>query len=525
MPSITRLCVFTGLAIVLTAAPAWAQAQELGLTIYSNADPMSFDPQQFIAQQRMGYNPQFASQVPGFGVVRDTRSLDLKQGANTASFTDVAQFIDPTTVTLTDLSVPAQAQDQLGVQVVEQQFLFDLVSPEKLLEKYLDQAVTVNVNLGNGQRESVTGTLLSSTQGRLVLKTDKGVRLLSNSGDVQLGEVPGGLITKPTLQWQLWAPNAGKRTVRTSYQTDGITWRADYNLVVNQDDTQADLGAWVTIMNLSGASFPQAKLKLIAGDVQRIQQQPMYARQMQMAAAMDGAAPAGFEEKAFFEYHMYTLPRKTTIVQNSTQQLALFPTKRGVKVEKVLVYYGLPSDARYWVFPNPQQDRNLGTQSSKKVDVYMRFANREDNNLGIPLPRGKVRVFKADQPKPNAAGELQPETLEFIGEDLIDHTAKNETVLVKVGQSFDVTGERTQTDFKANYAQHWIEESVKITVRNAKDKAQKVIVRETLFRWVNWELIKKSDEFEKIDSRTIHFEVEVPAEGEKTVQYTVRYTW
>lgn len=229
------------------------------------------------------------------------------------------------------------------------------------------------------------------------------------------------------------------------------------------------------------------------------------------AAGMGG----GFQEKSFFEYHLYTLPRRTDILKNSTQQITLFPTARDVDVEKVMVYYGLP-DARHWIFPEPQADRNLGNQSNKKVDVYIRFQNEEDNNLGMPLPSGKVRVYKQD----DADG-----TLEFIGEDLIDHTPRDEEVLIKIGQAFDVVGERTQTDFSADYNGHWIKESIKLNLRNHKDEPVKVIVKENLYRWVNWEIQQKSHEFEKVDARTVHFTVTVPPRGEQTITYTVRYSW
>ncbi len=528
-PSIRAVAVSTCLLSLTTACTTLAQDAQreptVGLTIYSSADPASFNPQQFIAQQRMGHDPNFAWQVPGFAVVRDTRTLNLQRGLNSVNFTDVAQFIDPTTVSLVDLSVAPEQQKERGIRVIEQNFQFDLVSPDKLFDKYIDQTITVNLNLGDGQRELITGKLLSYNQGRLVLQTDAGLRVIAATSDVQLGTLPEGLLTRPTLQWQLFAPEAGERKVRTAYQTDGITWRADYNLVLNEDDTRADLGAWVTIMNLSGTRFPNAQLKLIAGDVQRItprSPQPMLmrARALEMA---DAAAPPGFEEKSFFEYHMYTLGRPATIENNATQQLALFPTVQGVKVEKVLVYYGL--DARNWIFPNPALDRNLGQQSNKKVDVYIRFDNREENNLGIPLPKGKMRVFKMDRPAGARANDNGNGSLEFVGEDLIDHTARNAEVLVKIGQAFDVTGERVQTDFNVDQRAHVMQETIRITLKNAKDVEQKVVVRENLYRWINWEIIEKSDDFEKIDSRTIHFEVTVPPEGEKVVTYTVKYTW
>ncbi len=498
--------------IVSIALALFATARaDLSLTVYSSADPAGFDPQQFIAQQRQGYDPGYAGQVPGFGVVRDERDLEFMQGQNTLSFTDVAAFIDPTTVSFTDLTNPD------ATTVLEQKFLFDLASVQKVMDRYLDHEITIRYEIADGVEE-VTGKLLSHNQG-LLLQTPKGLMTISNYGgasQIKLGELPGGLITKPTLQWLINSAAAGKRNVRTTYQTSGITWKADYNLVLNTTDTAADLGAWVTLLNLSGASYPDAKLKLIAGDVQKIQRREMRlgGRALEMAAAQP-ADKVGFEEKAFYEYHLYTLPRRTDVAQNTTQQIALFPTVSGVKVEKVLVYYGLPM-AGHWFFPNPVTDRDLGQQSSKKVDVYIRFENKEPNKLGIPLPRGKVRVFKQDD---------ADKSLEFIGEDLIDHTAKNETVLIRTGQAFDVTGQRTQTDFFVDARGHVVIESFKIELANAKKEPVKVIVKENLYRWTNWQITKSSDEYKKMDSRTIHFEVQVPPEGKKTVEYTVKYTW
>jgi hypothetical protein len=182
----------------------------------------------------------------------------------------------------------------------------------------------------------------------------------------------------------------------------------------------------------------------------------------------------------------------------------------------VLVYYGLPDAARWSYQPQPMRDRNLGNQSNPKLDVYLRLVNSEASHMGMPLPRGKVRVYKAD----DADG-----TLEFVGEDLIDHTPKDEKVLVKMGQAFDVVGERRATDFKIDNKRDWMQESFEVVLRNHKDAPVRVTVRENLYRWTNWEITQKSDEFAKVDARTIHFDVEVPANGEKKVTYTVRYTW
>lgn len=505
----------TILLIAITATfPAQTSANDAdgpSITVYSSADPAGFDPQQFIAQQRGGYNPNSAWQVPGFGVVKEIRRVNLAAGMNSLPFTDVAQFIDPTTVSFVDLTDPT------GTHVLEQNFEFDLVNSEKLLDKYLDKPISVVVVSGD-KTETISGTLLSASQGTIVLKTDAGLRIVNGMGQsVMLGALPDGLRTRPTLIWKVSADKEGEHSIRTTYQTAGITWRADYTLVMNADDTKADIGAWVSLLNLSGAAYKNAKLKLIAGDVQRIQPQqrynaPMARGGMEMKFA---EADMGFQEKSFFEYHLYTLPRRTDIPMNTTQQITLFPTANDVGVEKLMVYYGLP-DSSHWVFADPAADRNLGTQSNKKLDVYVRFKNEEANHLGKPLPKGKFRVYKED----DADG-----TLEFIGEDLIDHTSKDEEVLIKLGQAFDVVGERVQTDFQMDSNRKMMTESIRINLRNHKTTPQKVIVKENLYRWTTWDITAKSDEFEKVDARTIHFDVIVPADGEKTVTYTVKYNW
>jgi hypothetical protein len=500
-------------AVLVVPMAAWAADDDgPAVTIYSSADPAGFDPQQFIAQQRMGYNPFYANQVPGFAVVKETRKAKLLAGITDLKFTDVAQFIDPTTVSIVDIT-------DAGTSVMEQNFQFDLASPWKILDRYIDKEIGYVQEKDGAVVKQWKGTLLSSNQGQLVVQTADGLRFLNYAdAGIRLPSLPDGLITKPTLVWKLSSEKGGDHSLRTTYQTDGLTWRADYNVVLSADDAHADVGAWVTLLNLCGATFKDARLKLIAGDVQRVkpnQRGPSSGGgRRDMAKAM--REESGFEEKSFFEYHLYTLPRRTDVLDQTTQQLTLFPTARGVATEKVLVYYGLPDAAGWYFGPNPQQDRNLGNQSNPKVDVYVRFKNAKDNQMGMPLPKGKVRVYKQD----DADG-----TLEFIGEDLIDHTPKDETVLVKLGQSFDVVGQRTQTDFKIDTARDWMDDSYKITLKNHKDAPVHVIVKENLFRWTNWAITAQSDPFTKIDARTIHFEVDVPPNGEKTVTYTVHYSW
>ena len=267
LAGIFALCSSLGIASP-TATSAPPAENGTSLTIYSSADPAGFNPQQFISKQSGGFNYSSAWGVPGFGVVKQVQNISMKKGINEVPFTNVAQFLDPTTVNFKDLT-------DSGTSVLEQSFKFDLVSPSKLMGKYIDKEVTVSVPEGDGMR-TVVGTLLSANQGKLVVDTsantkDGGLEILSaENAQIQLGSLPEGFLTKPTLVWLLNAQKGGDHTVRTTYQTGGLTWRADYNLVLNEDDTQADLTSWVTILNVSGMSYPDANLKLVAGDVQRI---------------------------------------------------------------------------------------------------------------------------------------------------------------------------------------------------------------------------------------------------------------
>ena len=494
-------------AATLTASLCAVSAgNETSLTIYSSADPAGFNPQQFIAQQRGGFNYNSAWGVPGFGVVKQVRDVNLKKGVNEVPFSDVARFLDPTTVSFRDLS-------DAGTQVLEQSFKFDLVSPTKLLESYLDKNVTVSVQEGNDVR-TVSGTLLSANQGQLVLKAPQGLEILpAGNAQVRLGSMPEGFLTKPTLLWLLDAKTGGKHQIRTTYQTGGLTWRADYNLVLNAADTAADMTAWVSILNVSGMSYPDTNLKLVAGDVQRVV--PKHQRMAVMERAYGASDPpvAGFEEKAFFEYHLYTLPRKTSILSNMTQQLTLFPAVQGMSITKELLY------APTWQASpgnQPNTNTNWDPAAGQKVGVYVSFKNDKDNKMGMPLPGGRLRAYKEDP---------DDGTLEFVGEALINHTPRNETVRFKLGNAFDVVGERTRTDFSINKAGKTMSESIKIEIRNQKDVAQSVVIRERLFRWKNWDLLEKSAPYKKLDANTIEWKVDVPPEGSRTITYTVKYTW
>ena len=490
------------LLVALTSLSSVALAQT-SVTIYSSAQPGSLSAATFKSGGEHGA-------VPGYAVVRQEQSFDLTRGRTIIRISDVPALIDPTTVSFESLT------DGSGTRVVEQNFEFDLTSTRKLLEKYLDREVTVE-QLRGSTVESISGILLSARDGIVLRMSDGGIRTLTNYSGVKMASLPGGLISKPTLVWDIATERAGSHKTRYGYQTQGITWWTDYNLTLNEDNNacKLDVGAWVTIVNQTGASFRDAKLKLVAGDVQRAQPRQAADMNYPMAQRSMAKESTGFAEKSFFEYHLYTLGRPTTLANNSTKQIELFPTARGVQCEKTLVYHGQAGWFNTY-YGSPMTDRNFGNQSNKKVDVYLRFKNREDNKLGIPLPAGKVRVSKLD---------TADQSLEFIGEDLIDHTPKNETIQIMLGSAFDVVGERRQVDYRVDSNAKWIEEDIEIKVRNQKDVATNVIVKENLYRWSNWTIKTKNVDFQKQDARTIHFPLRIAKESEAIVRYTVRYTW
>lgn len=504
--------------LLLSLTVAANAAESTSMTIYSSARPGAVPPELYRpGQGEATYGVNWIQQIPGYAIVKQERDVELQKGRSTLRFTDVASQIEPTTVSFSSLTDPA------GTRVLEQNYEFDLVGTDKLLRKFIDRTITVE-QLQGDKIESVTGVLLSSTGG-LVLKREGsggGVMVLNHYANLKFPELPGGLITKPTLVWDVLADKPGSHRTRVTYETKGMTWWADYNLVFTEgkdaNSGVLDVGAWVSILNQSGAGYPDAKLKLIAGDVQRAPQPAMYARsagakqRMAVAEEMDAA---GFEEKSFFEYHLYTLGRPTTLPNQSTKQIELFPAAKAVPCEKVMVYYGVPVHFRQ-IYGSPMTDRSFGVESNKKVDIYLRFKNKEEIGMGMPLPSGRIRVSKLD----TADG-----TLEFIGEDTIDHTPKNEEVLIKLGSAFDVVGERRQVDFAIDTRRQWMEETIEIKLRNHKAEPVKVLAKENLFRWVNWEITEKTHPFEKVDARTIHFPVQVEKDGEVTIQYKVKYSW
>jgi hypothetical protein len=316
--------------------------------------------------------------------------------------------------------------------------------------------------------------------------------------------------------WDLNSPVTGTQRARVTYQTGGITWWADYNVVFNEgrdaNSGLLDLSAWVSVINQSGATFKDAHLKLVAGDVNRVQPEPASVRYKNVMAMAAPVEDAGFAEKPFDEFHLYTLGRTTTLPNNSTKQIELFDRARQIPAKRLLIYDALGSPT----FGAPYTERNPGFAANTKVETYLEFRNDSASGLGIPLPAGRVRVARID----NADGSL-----EFIGEDAIDHTPKDETVRLKLGAAFDVVGERRQVDYKIDSKAHWIEEEIEITLRNHKAQPVDVQVREPMYRWSNWKVLTHSHEYVQESAQLIHFNVSVPKDGTTVVRYRTHYSW
>lgn len=461
-------------AAAIAGAAAVASAQDAQVTIEDQTDVAV-----------TVYNNDLA-------LVRDRRTATLANGEGRLQFADVAQMIRPETVSLTSISHPG------AVAVLEQNYEFDLISPDKLMEKYVGMEVLLrNFNSEINTEIEQTATLLS-VNGGPVYKVGEQI-YLGYPGNVVLPEIPENLVSRPSLVWTLNSSQP-QQEIEATYLTGGVSWQADYVLTVNKETTQMDVAGWVTLVNNSGATYENAQLKLVAGEVN--QAPPMFAKAGRGAypmAEMAMAAPApDMRQESFAEYHLYSLPRRTTIKQNQSKQVSLL-TAEAVGVKKVYEYRGNES---YY----SQQGLRL---ENERVDVMVVFENEEANNLGMPLPGGVYRIYQAD-----SDGMLQ-----FAGEDRVDHTPKDEQIRLKMGQAFDIVAERTITDFQV-IADRVHESAVEVVIRNHKEESVTVDVVEPMSS--DWEIRSQSHEHVKKDARTAIFSLPVPAGGEVTLTYRVR---
>ena len=423
-----------------------------------------------------------------FAVVKEVRRMTLAAGRSEVRFADVASGIDPTSVQFASLSDPG------GTSVVEQNYEFDLVNAGKLLQKYVDHPIAVVLRDGT----LAEGTLMSWDGGQLVLATDRGIEMVprgENVRDIRFASLPAGLLLKPTLLWHVQAVRAGEHLVKVAYQTRGMTWRVDYTAIADADGKTLDLAGWVTATNNSGATYTDAQLKLMAGDVHIVREpvgRPRSAARPEDRSGGRLNKGAGFEEKSFAEYHLYTLGRRTTLKDRQTKQIELLVVER-IPVTRKYVYRG-----------------------GRNVDVVLEFKNDKTlrEGLGVPLPKGPIRVYQTDADRQQ----------EFVGRDEIDHTPKDEEVKIRIGTAFEIVGERTQLNQRRPSPRTAIQDW-RVRLRNHKNEPVRVEVVETLQgRW-NWRITAKSQDYRKKDFRTIAFDVDVPANAEHVVTYTVHYDW
>ena len=402
----------------------------------------------------------------------------------------------PETALLRSLSDPG------ALSLLEQNFDFDLLTPAKLLEKYVGRQVRiVKTNPQTGAETVEAATVLAASQG-VVLKI--GDRIETGlPGRIVYDGVPANLRDRPTLVSELSSERSGAQTLELSYLSGGLAWKADYVAELSAKDDALDLNGWVTLTNRSGTSYPDAKLQLVAGDVNRVRDELAYAAKAGSLRAVNEAPAAQMAEESLFEYHLYTLQRPTTLADNQTKQVALL-SGSSIPAAKELVLQG--NDYYY--------RSSVGKLGQKmKVGVFLQFENRESSHLGLPMPKGVVRVYKKD-----AAGNAQ-----FVGEDRIDHTPKNDTVRLKLGEAFDVTADKTQTDFKRRdiYSQwrYEYESAYEIVLRNAKKEPVTVVVREPMPG--DWTVLEETQGHQKVASGTAEWRLRVPAEGKSTLRYRV----
>lgn len=494
---------FIALALCLGTLPA--QAADAQLTIYNQ----------------------------NFAVVRVLIPLDLHAGENRLQFTDTTAFLEPSSVIL---------REPTGthlLRILEQNYRADPVSEPLLLS--LNEGKTLDFVVQHGDKtEIVRGKVIRSgylpnppqtwnPYGGWQSQVAVTQPIVEVDGKLRIGlpgtplfpSLPVDTILKPTLNWVLETDKPGPMNAEFSYVTSQMTWSADYNLVAPEAGDVLDMVGWVSIRNLSGKTFENARIKLMAGEVSKIQpNQPVdsFSRAFGVAGGIGGAVivQPQVTQKAFEEYHLYELHRPTTLHDQETEQVE-FVRVSGIKSERFYVYDGVKIDQQYqnWNLDMIRQNSEYGTQWNPDVWVMREFVNSESNHLGIPLPAGRLRFYRQD-----TDGQL-----EFTGENDIKHTPRDETIRAYTGSAFDLKGERRRTDYHIDGGNRWLDESFEIKLRNHKSEAAEVRVVEHLYRGMTWEIVEKSSPYVKTDAQTIEFRVQIPPDGEKIVTYKAHYTW
>jgi hypothetical protein len=431
-------------------------------------------------------------------LVRDVRSVSLPTGMFRLKLMDIAATVNPATVHFRSLNEP----DKVGV--LEQNYEYDLLEPAKLLHKYVGKEVTLvrsYMEGGSTKHEEIKATLLSDNNG-LVWKIGNDIVTGGYAESYRFPEVPANLYDRPTLLMTLENSGSRKQQIEASYLASNLSWNSDYVLTVGRDDKAADLDGWVTLTNNSGTAFRNARLELVAGDLNRVQPAaaPGPARDMVMAKAMRAEQ---FAQENFSEYHLYTLGRKTSVEDKETKQISLLEGSN-IPVGKHFVVNG-----QNFYYHNQYSP---GSPIKDNVMVFYKFKNEEKSGLGMPMPAGTVRVYQKD----SQGGVL------FVGEDRIDHTPKDEALNIHIGNAFDIIAERKQTDYKHIDTHTW-EMEFEIALRNHKDTPVTIEVNEPIGG--DWEMLNSSYKYTKTAAWAAQFNVPVAANGTSVLKYRIRAHW
>jgi hypothetical protein len=467
-----------------------------------------------------------------FAVVRQTLPLDLKSGTNQFEITDITAHLEPDSVILRDL------KSGHDLRILEQNYRADVASQGLLLSLYEGKTIDFLVNGVQKPGKIIRSGYVPHYQAyssydqqyyqqqQAYVNAGSGEPIIEIDGQLRFG-LPGqpifpaltnATILKPTLSWLLQSDRPGNTNAEFSYVTGGMSWHADYNVVAPVSGNLLDIVGWVTLDNQTGKTFQNAHIKLMAGDVNKLQPADlggMVAKDAMFNMRAEAPAPA-VTERNFDEYHLYTLERPSTLYDRETKQVE-FVRASGVPSQRLYVYDGVKIDQNYRGYSqeNIRDMENFGVQSNPKIWSMVEFKNSKENHLGMPLPKGRVRFYRRD-----TDGQL-----EFTGENLIDHTPSDETIRLYTGNVFDAVGERKRTSYHLERNAHWMDESFEIKLRNHKKEPMEIRVVEHLYRWTNWDIPKTSDPFNKLDSKTVEFRVKVPPNGEKVVTYTSHYSW
>ena len=459
-----------------------------------------------------------------FGVVRDSVSLDLKAGLNDVSYSGVTTQLEPESVVLRDPS------GKIELSVVEQSYRGDPVDQMRLLQLFEGKKIDFYKQVGDTE-ELIQGRIVRAPAvvqsvnqyGNRMQKTLEPIvevdgRLLTQlPGTPLFPSLGDDSVLLPTLAWKLHSSDPAKLDAQLSYLTNGMKWKADYNLVLPEKGDALTLTGWVSVTNNTGKTFENAKIKLVAGDVNKVEERilrdPFAARSANLVGSVAAAAPE-VEAKKFDEFHMYSLPLPTTLRDRETKQVE-FVRAEAVETKKIYVYDGANIPFNWRSYGGVNQNQSFGQNAKPDVAIYREFKNSEENGLGVALPAGRTRFYRMD-----SDGQL-----EFTGENMIDHTPKNETVRVYLGNAFDLVGERTCTNYSKHRVLDQMTETFEIEVRNRSEETVTVQVVEHLYRWVNWKIKGASHDFEKTDAQSIEFPVTVEPDGTVTISYTVEYAW